>query len=86
MWNAETNFKTVQEGLKLPGEYQPSPHLGVIKFHVIVYAKMQSELNVGISRFSSHLGQHCCKDNFWKLCSLTFCHCLLTKHLPVATT
>lgn len=48
MWNSETNFQTGQEGLKLPGQYQPSPHLDVIIFHIIVYTKMESELKLDI--------------------------------------
>ena len=30
MWNLQTNFQSGQEGLELPGEQQPSPHLDVI--------------------------------------------------------
>lgn len=46
MCSRETNFQTCQANSQLPREQQPSPHLDVVKFFSVVYAKMEPELNL----------------------------------------
>lgn len=48
MCDLETNFQTYQVGLQLPGEQKLFPYLDTIKFHIIIYAKMEPEANLDI--------------------------------------